>query len=99
MLYSQTHSLGTGFIALLGLLRIPFEYPGAPSIRAVLQGFAIGRQSEWLIAQDWEALLERPLEGVREELGIERPTFYETSRPLHMASRSNSRAAVASAAS
>jgi len=99
VLYSQTHSLGTGFIALLGLLRIPFEYPGAPSIRAVLQGFAIGRQSEWLIAQDWEALLERPLEGVREELGIERPTFYETSRPLHMASRSNSRAAVASAAS
>ena len=99
VLYSQIHSLGTGFIALLGLLQVPFEYPGAPSVRAVFQGFGIGRRSEWLIAQDWNALLERPLADVRSELGIERPTFYEISRPLHAASRSKSRAAAAAAVS
>ena len=95
VLYSQINSTGTGFIALLGLLRVQFEYPGAPSIRAVLQGFWIGRKAESLMAQDWEALLARPFEEVRSELGIERPTYYERSRPMHDASRSKSRAAVA----
>jgi len=97
VLYSQINSTGTGFIALLGLLRVPFEYPGAPSIRAVFQGFRIGRKAESLMAQDWEALLARPFEEVRSELGLEPPTYYERSRPIHDASRSNSRAAVANA--
>ena len=97
VLYSQIRSRGTGFIALLGLLQVPFEYPGAPAIRAVLQGFRIGRNAESLMAQDWEALLARPFEEVRSELALERPTYYERSRPMHEASRSKSRAAVASA--
>jgi ubiquinone biosynthesis protein COQ4 len=97
VLYSQINSTGTGFIALLGLLRVSFEYPGAPSIRAVRQGFRIGRKAESLMAQDWEVLLTRPFEEVRSELGIERPTYYERSRPMHDASRSKSRAAVANA--
>jgi len=37
VLYSQIRNAGTAFIALLGLLQVPFEYPGAPSIRAVMQ--------------------------------------------------------------
>lgn len=97
VLYSQIHSLGTGFIALLGLLQVPFEYPGAPSVRAVMQGFRTGREARWLIAQDWDALLERPIDEVRDELNIPRPTYYERSRPLHDARRSRSRAAVAAA--
>jgi ubiquinone biosynthesis protein COQ4 len=98
VLYSQIRSLGTGFIAVLGLLRIPFEYPGAPAFRAVFEGFRIGRRAEWLIAQDWEALLARPFVEVKRELGIERPFYYERSRPLHDASRSNSQVAAAQAA-
>ena len=97
VLYSQIRSRGTGFIALFGLLQVPFEYPGAPSIRAVFQGFRIGRNAKSLMAQDWEALLARPFDEVRIELGLERPTFYERSRPMHDASRSKSRAAVAEA--
>jgi ubiquinone biosynthesis protein COQ4 len=97
VLYSQIRSTGTGFIALLGLLQVPFEYPGAPSVRAVLQGFYIGLRAESLMAQDWEALLARPFEQVRRELGLERPDLYERSRPLHDARRSKSRTAVAAA--
>lgn len=93
VLYSQIANPGTAFIALLGLLQVPFEYPSAPSVRAVLQGFWIGYQAEWLIAQDWEALLERPLAELRRTLRIQRPTYYERSAPLHDASRSKSRAA------
>jgi ubiquinone biosynthesis protein COQ4 len=97
VLYSQIRSRGTGFIAVLGLLQVPFEYPGAPAIRAVFQGFRIGRDAKSLMAQDWEALLARPFEEVRSELGLEQPTYYDRSRPMHDASRSKSRAAVASA--
>ncbi len=98
VLYSQIRSPGTAFIALLGLLRIPFEYPGAPSIRAVLQGFATGRNAEWMIAQDWEALLAKPFEVVQQDLKIGRPTYYERSAPLHDVTRSRSRVAQAQGA-
>ena len=97
VLYSQIRSPGTAFIALLGLLQVPFEYPGAPSVRAVIQGFHIGLRAESLMAQDWEALLPRPFEQVRSELRLKRPDFYERSHPLHDARRSKSRAAVAAA--
>ncbi len=97
VLYSQINSRGTGFIASLGMLQVRLEYPGAPSIRAVLQGFWIGRKAESLMAQDWEALLARPFEEVRSELGLKRPTYYERSRPMHDASHSKSRVAVANA--
>jgi ubiquinone biosynthesis protein COQ4 len=97
VLYSQIRSPGTAFISLLGLLQVQLEYPGAPTVRAVLQGFRIGRRAEWMIAQDWQALLERPFEEVRRELGIERPTRYEQSLPLHDVTRSRSQVARAQA--
>jgi ubiquinone biosynthesis protein COQ4 len=98
VLYSQVRALGTGFIALFGLLRVPYEYPGAPCIRAVLQGFRIGRNAEWMLAQDWEALLAKPFVEVRRELNLERPTWYEQAVTRHDPSRSNSRAAQAAVA-
>ncbi len=98
VLYSQIKNPGTGFIALLGLLRVPYEYPGAPCIRAVLEGFRIGRNAEWMLAQDWEALLAKPFEGVRRELKIAQPVWYEKAVKRHDPSRSNSRAAQAAVA-
>lgn len=98
VLYSQIRNPGTAFIALLGLTHVPFEYPGAPCLRAVLEGFRIGRRAEWMIAQDWEALLERPLDEVRATLRLERPSGYEKCLPRHDATRSHSRAARAKAA-
>ena len=98
VLYSQIRNPGTAFIALLGLLQVRFEYPGAPSVRAVLQGFSIGRRAQWMIAQDWEALLALPIDEVRARLELARPTYYEQCAPLHDAARSRSRAAAAQAA-
>lgn len=48
--------------------------------RLVRQGFRRGRRSAWLVDQDWEALLERPLEEVRRELGVGDPPVYEQVR-------------------
>lgn len=98
VLYSQIRNPGTAFIALLGLLHVPFEYRGAPCVRAVLEGFRIGRESKWLMEQDWEALLPLPIDQVRRDLGIARPETYFRARPLHDPSRSNSAAARAGAA-
>lgn len=48
--------------------------------RLVRQGFRRGRRSAWLVDQDWEALLERPLAEVRRELGVGEPPVYEQVR-------------------
>ncbi len=80
--YSQTHNIGTAFIALMGLKNARVDYPGAPVVRAVLQGFRVGRNARWLITQDWDDLLERPIEAVRRELRLERATYYERSLPM-----------------
>jgi hypothetical protein len=34
------------------------------------------RNAKWLIAEDWEQLLEEPLEEVREKLGVGPPPMY-----------------------
>lgn len=48
--------------------------------RLVRQGFQRGRRSAWLVDQDWEALLERPLDEIRRELGVGEPPVYEQVR-------------------
>jgi hypothetical protein len=50
-----------------------------------------------MIAQDWAALLAMPIDIVRAQLGLARPTYYQRSAPLHDAARSRSRAAAAQA--
>lgn len=92
VLYNQAKITGAGFIAALGVLRIFYEYPGAPVVRAVRQGFRTGREAECLVAQDWACLLELPLNEVREALHIPVPDRYLESLPRHDPSRSNSRA-------
>jgi ubiquinone biosynthesis protein COQ4 len=44
--------------------------------KAVREAWRRGRKARWLPEQDWEALLQRPLEAVRRELNIERPALY-----------------------
>ena len=44
------------------------------------QAFQRGRRCEWLLDQDWESLLEQPIELVREKLGVGEPPVYEQVR-------------------
>ena len=46
----------------------------------IRQGFRRGRRARWLIDRDWEELLERPLDQLREELRIGDPPRYEQVR-------------------
>jgi ubiquinone biosynthesis protein COQ4 len=44
------------------------------------QGYRRGRRAKPLVEEDWEALFERPIDEVREELGVGPPPVYEQLR-------------------
>lgn len=48
--------------------------------RLIRQGLRRGMRAKWLVDQDWEALLEQPIDEVREKLGIGAPPVYEQLR-------------------
>lgn len=76
--FAQTRHPGVGFLALIGLVLSP-----APEYRQfILGGFRRGVRAAWLPAQDWEALLARPLADVRRELGIRPVDEYLPIRAL-----------------
>lgn len=74
--YAQVRNLGIGFIVLMALRKSSQENPGAGISKSVREGYRLGKQAAWLPAADWEALLESPLEDVREELKCARQTIY-----------------------
>lgn len=81
--FAQTGHPGIGFLASLGLL---FN-PSREGRQMILDGFRRGRRAAWLPPRDWAALLERPLDEVRAELGIEAVPDYEPVRETPWAHR------------
>lgn len=74
--FAQTHHPGVGFLAGLGV--VLGDIPGTRAL--ITRGFARGRRARWLPAIDWVALLPRPLDEVRRELGIDEVPVYEPVR-------------------
>ncbi|MEL7490783.1 MAG: Coq4 family protein [Pseudomonadota bacterium] len=65
-------------ITWIGALAIKLERPGLPVWKAIRQGYDIGRNAEWLMGQDVEALLALPLDEVRRKLNFSAPTIYNS---------------------
>lgn len=66
--YRQTQNRGIGFIVLVAFLKAGRE---SPEPRAMIRdGYRRAKRTSWLPGADWESLLERPLDEVRESLGI-----------------------------
>jgi ubiquinone biosynthesis protein COQ4 len=80
--YAQNRNRGVGFIALVGCLKLHGKY-GFNATRAIYSAFRDGRRAAWLPAQDWERLLEQPLDSVRRELGIQAPKVYRDALPAN----------------
>lgn len=77
--YAQVGNRGIGFIVAVAYLKagqrdIPYARP------MIREAYRRGRDAEWLPAQDWEALLERPLDEVRRDLRVGAPPSYEEVR-------------------
>jgi ubiquinone biosynthesis protein COQ4 len=75
-MYAQTGNLGQAMIVLMGVARTMRTPYGRVMRRAVFQAWRHGRKACWLPAQDWEALLVRPLDDLRVASAIATPTCY-----------------------
>jgi ubiquinone biosynthesis protein COQ4 len=74
--YAQTRNRGIGLIVAVAYWRA-----GRSRFRTFLrEAHRRGRRAAWLPAADWEALLPRPLQEVRAELGLGEPPGYEALR-------------------
>jgi ubiquinone biosynthesis protein COQ4 len=74
--YAQTRQKGFLVIALNAARRAPRFLPGQPVRRAIFEGYRRGRRAKWLIGADWEALLSRPVEEIREEFAVRPASYY-----------------------
>lgn len=69
--YRQYGNLGMLMVVAMAWRRIP---PAAR--KAVREAWRRGPKARWLGDQDWEALLARPLDEVRQMLGVSPPVIY-----------------------
>lgn len=74
--YPHQRTRSFGVIATAGAFTLSRRYQHRGVLRAVLQAYQLGKRCQWLLVQDLESLLPRPLTDVRRELGIETPTRY-----------------------
>jgi ubiquinone biosynthesis protein COQ4 len=74
--YAQTRSLGWAFIAVGAALRSRGGR-GRPYIRAIWQGYRRGKAAIWLAGEDYEHLMNEPLDAARRRLDITPPTLYD----------------------
>ncbi|MBW2386088.1 MAG: hypothetical protein JRG92_20845 [Deltaproteobacteria bacterium] len=75
--FAQTQNTGIGYVTLRVLRGAGWR---SEMGRLVRQGFWRGRRAQWLVDQDWEALLPLPLEQLREDLGVGPAPEYEALR-------------------
>ena len=85
--YAQHRNLGVGFIAYAGGIELKRRVaPSAPIMRAVHEGYRIGKAAKNLVHEDINALLREPLADARKRLGIPTPIAYHAA---HAAMRSD----------
>lgn len=72
----QTGNLGAALIALMGMRRFPRGAVGRRARKAVLTAFWNGGKADWLPGLDWEDLLGRDLETLRDAHGVRKPVAY-----------------------
>jgi ubiquinone biosynthesis protein COQ4 len=80
--FAQTWNPGIALIIAIGLSKT-VNAPngnGAESRRTILDGFRRGAKAEWLAGQEWESLLELPIDEVRRRLSLEAPRVYQEVR-------------------
>ena len=74
---AQNYNRGIAYLVWNALRAEGWNSPGGKLIR---EGYRRGRRAKQLLSQDWEQLFERPIDEVREELGVGAPPVYEQLR-------------------
>jgi ubiquinone biosynthesis protein COQ4 len=76
--WRQTGELGFGFIALAGAVEILRRGEGLKPLRAILEGWRAAGRARWLLAEDYDRLVQEPLATARERLGLSAPALYDS---------------------
>ncbi len=79
--YAQTRSLGWAVIAVGGALRARREEGGKAAVKAVREAYRRGQTARWLPGQDFEVLLQLPLDVARARLNLQTPPAAYLSVP------------------
>lgn len=74
--YGQTKNIAFPFILLSAARRL-YQGAGITVFGALWRGYRDGKKAGWLLAADWEELLEQPLENVRNSYRIPAPERYQ----------------------
>ena len=74
--YAQTKNRGLGFIAVGGAFK-HYRELGSGVFKAFLSAYRAGKRAAWLPQQDWEAMLEQPIDDIRKQLNIPEPKLYQ----------------------
>jgi ubiquinone biosynthesis protein COQ4 len=74
--YAQTRAMGWAVIAVGAALRgrKNSQYPYA---RAIWEGYRRGKDAQWLLGEDYEAMLGEQLEPLRVRLGLTPPKLFD----------------------
>ncbi|MWL86765.1 MULTISPECIES: Coq4 family protein [unclassified Cupriavidus] len=80
--YAQTGGQGWAFIALAASLKSWRLTRSLAFARAVLEGYRLGRNAGWLLGEDYEKLLNEPIDAARARLGIAQPVKYLACHPV-----------------
>lgn len=84
--YQQSKLRTFALLSSFGLITAYRKYPGLPALTVVREAHRIGKTERSLFFADWESLIEKPLDAIRQEYGIQPPRHY-----LSIASKSNAR--------
>ncbi len=75
--HAQSGHAGMGMIVGMGALRLLREKQRGATLAALLEARRHGRAASWLAGEDWEAMLELPLDEVRRRFNIAPPARYK----------------------
>lgn len=77
MVFMSEQIANRSFRLVIPLLKMIYWFKYPELIKLMRAASVRGRKAEWLPAQDWETLLEQPLDEVRKILKVGRPPVYE----------------------
>lgn len=75
--FAQIRNPGFAFISLTAATVAKLVDRDVPAYRVLMEAYTNGSTADWLLAEDWESMMEQPLDEVRGQLGISHPKLYK----------------------
>ncbi len=74
--FAQIRNPGFAFISITAATVAKLVDRDVPAYRVLMEAYLNGATANWLLAEDWESMMERPVDEVRGQFGISHPRLY-----------------------